>query len=294
MALSRSLTNLNTETKLANGISAVETNVVVVDPSSYPAAPFAIAIDEEVMEVTGVAQTTFTVTRGFGGTTAVAHGIGAPVRQVLIAEDFADIDTRLVAVEGGGGVDSFTLKRVGAGYLMAPWNGDTDNQGVTISFTDRAFFYAIVAPFDCTVDDLVMLTTGFGAGESFDAEIGIFNQHPTEGGPGTLVQKATGSFSGAASNVTLTLAPALALTGGTVYWVGFRIYNRVGDFLIHKIGTSTGETAGGYQIGDDGTTPVSKKVAFQDTTNLGLVDTSLADMDSDINYFYPVFLRVAS
>lgn len=93
----RNYSNIAVQTTLAAGISDVATSLTVTDATGYPAIPFAIVVDpgsvtsEEVMEVTAKAGTTFTVTRGFDGTTAKVHAAGATVIHAAIAGDFTDL-----------------------------------------------------------------------------------------------------------------------------------------------------------------------------------------------------------
>jgi hypothetical protein len=84
-------------TKLNGSINNTTTTVVVLDASTYPsgATPFVIAVDrgtasEEKMLCTRVAASnTLTATRGFDGTTGVAHNDAAVVEHVL---DAATVD----------------------------------------------------------------------------------------------------------------------------------------------------------------------------------------------------------
>lgn len=81
-------------TSLVSGITAAATSLVVSDATGYPAAPFALVIDpgsvtsEEIMLVTAKSGATFTVTRGYDGTTAKVHAAGALVIHAAIADDF--------------------------------------------------------------------------------------------------------------------------------------------------------------------------------------------------------------
>jgi hypothetical protein len=68
-------------TTLSGTITAGATSLSVASAAEFPSAdPFTILIDGEVMLVTaGQGTTTWTVTRGYGGTTAAAHTSGATV-----------------------------------------------------------------------------------------------------------------------------------------------------------------------------------------------------------------------
>lgn len=87
------------ETTLVASITNGNTSIQVASATGLPAlTPFTLALDyeaavEELVEVTAVAGTTLTVTRGIDGTSAAAHNAGARVRHVSSARDFADSRT---------------------------------------------------------------------------------------------------------------------------------------------------------------------------------------------------------
>lgn len=90
--------------------------ITVVSATPFPAAPFHIVVDQELMTVTAVAGTTFTVTRGVEGTTAAAHAAGATVTNTVTAADYAGF---------GGTPSPLTTK----GDL---WGYDTGNNRVPV------------------------------------------------------------------------------------------------------------------------------------------------------------------
>ena len=83
-------------TTLSNGVAPSGTSFIVGSTSGFPAqTPYTLLIDEgtvseEVVEVTNVAGTTLTVTRGIDATVAVAHDPGARVRHAMTARDLRD------------------------------------------------------------------------------------------------------------------------------------------------------------------------------------------------------------
>lgn len=87
------------ETTLVASITNGNTSIQIASATGLPAlTPFTLALDyeaatEELVEVTAVAGTTLTVTRGIDGTSAAAHNAGARVRHVSSARDFADSRT---------------------------------------------------------------------------------------------------------------------------------------------------------------------------------------------------------
>lgn len=98
------------DTALTVQINSSNTSVSVGSVTGYPTQfPFTIVIDpdtanEELVEVTAAAGTTFTVTRGFDNTTAVAHAVGAAVKHVLSASDLAEPQEHIAATENVHGI----------------------------------------------------------------------------------------------------------------------------------------------------------------------------------------------
>ena len=87
--------NVAVETTLSGGATSGATSIGVTATTGFPSPDFTLVIDpdtasEELVLVTGVGGTTLTVTRGYDGTTAVAHDAGAVVRHVHSAKDFKD------------------------------------------------------------------------------------------------------------------------------------------------------------------------------------------------------------
>lgn len=86
---SRQYSNTATATFLLVGITDVATSLIVNSASGYPVAPFTIRCDAEIILVGTKTGTTFSdLTRGYDGTTAVAHSLGAVIEHRAIADDF--------------------------------------------------------------------------------------------------------------------------------------------------------------------------------------------------------------
>lgn len=91
----RNFSNTAVETALSSTYASGITSIQVDSVTGFPSAPFTIVIDpdggnKEVCLVTAVAGTTLTVTRGYGGTTALTQSSGAVVRHMAVAADFED------------------------------------------------------------------------------------------------------------------------------------------------------------------------------------------------------------
>ena len=68
------------QTTLGAAIETTDgTSITVTSETSFPSAPFIISIDTECLLVTNVATTTWTVTRGYEGSTAATHTNGTAV-----------------------------------------------------------------------------------------------------------------------------------------------------------------------------------------------------------------------
>ncbi|QJX01314.1 tail fiber protein [Frigoriglobus tundricola] len=85
MATEQLVNNGVTQLTAAIDNQLTTTTLNVLSSGSFPSPPFRIRIDNELMMVTAVSGTTWTVTRAIEGTTAAAHSSGATVTQVLTA-----------------------------------------------------------------------------------------------------------------------------------------------------------------------------------------------------------------
>lgn len=102
--------NTAVQATLSGSISSGATSVTVDFTTGFPGSfPYVLALDygtsaEELVKVTNAAGTTLTVTRGFGGTSATSHSLGAVVRHVANAQDLTDFRTHEVANSGVHGL----------------------------------------------------------------------------------------------------------------------------------------------------------------------------------------------
>jgi hypothetical protein len=104
-------------TTLATSASNSDTTIEVTTLTGFPnLTPFTAILDtdtasEEVVDVTNVAGTTLTVTRGVDGTSAVSHSAGASFRHGVSGRDF---DEANAFVNGGGVTNSLISASKGA------------------------------------------------------------------------------------------------------------------------------------------------------------------------------------
>ena len=94
----------------ANINNSVTSMVLNTSPVGYPGTfPFVVAVDyetssEELVLVTAASGATFTITRGYNGSSAQSHNAGATIRHVIIAQDMTDFQDHAAANAGVHGV----------------------------------------------------------------------------------------------------------------------------------------------------------------------------------------------
>lgn len=77
------------QTTLSGAIGAGDATLTVADGTVFPAVPFHVCVDTELMTVTANLGGLLSVTRGIEGTAAAAHAAGALVTNTVTAGDFA-------------------------------------------------------------------------------------------------------------------------------------------------------------------------------------------------------------
>ena len=114
------------QTTLTGTYSPSSTVIAVAGTTGFPSStPYTLSLDygapnEELVEVTGVAGLSLTVTRAIDGTSATTHNAGAIVRHVSSARDFADSRAHENASQNVHGI------QVGSSVV-----GTTDTQTLT-------------------------------------------------------------------------------------------------------------------------------------------------------------------
>jgi hypothetical protein len=108
----------NASSTLNGAINSSVTSLVVTSATGFPTVGnFRLLIDSEIMLVTAVSGTTFTVTRGIEGTAAASHSNGATVTAILTAGSLAAWAASII-----GAVNEFRV---------------TTESGKAVSTTDR-------------------------------------------------------------------------------------------------------------------------------------------------------------
>ena len=75
------------------GISDIATSMIVAE-DNFPAAPFWLTIEDEIIEVTAKSGNTFTIARGRQGTIAAAHANETAVKLMVTAEQITELQTK--------------------------------------------------------------------------------------------------------------------------------------------------------------------------------------------------------
>ena len=146
MAAAFFYSNLAIQTSLSGSISNVGTSITVAATTGFPASfPYILALDfggaaEELVKIISAAGTTLTIDpagRGFGGTSAQSHSLGAVVRHVYNAVDATDFRTHEGAV---GAVHGLTGNIVGTSDTQTLSNKTLTSPIITGTVTGGASY----------------------------------------------------------------------------------------------------------------------------------------------------------
>lgn len=109
----RFYSSIASEATLASGINNSDTSITVDGANGYPAnTPFTVVLDpdssnEEIVDVTDVSGSVWTITRAVDSSLALPHGAGAKVRHMATGRDFQESQDHIEAASGvhglGGG-----------------------------------------------------------------------------------------------------------------------------------------------------------------------------------------------
>jgi microcystin-dependent protein len=115
----RHYSNTAVPTSLTDAVDQNVTTLEVPTTSGFPAVPFTICLDrgssdEEACLVTAKDSNSFTVTRGYDGTTKFAHDVGSPVEHTTIAIDAEDANAHIYDLNRDDHAQYLTEDRVRA------------------------------------------------------------------------------------------------------------------------------------------------------------------------------------
>jgi len=115
-------------TTLAAAVASGDLSIDVASATGFPTGPqFRVRVDSELLLVTALSGTTWTVERGWEGTTAAAHSTGADVTLVVTAEVMTEIFDGLMVIGNtvvGSNADGSILFTDASGNLAQEIAGD--------------------------------------------------------------------------------------------------------------------------------------------------------------------------
>lgn len=231
---------------LNGAINNSQTTLDVISAAAFPASgTFRIIVDNnEIMTVTGVSGTTFTVTRSSeavgGVTSAVAHSNGAQVAHILTAGSIA-------AIGSGGGGSGLTQSYSGYNTIGGSTEAVTNN---------KIYWKKITLSNDCLVTSIGAYVQQVNTNSTVEMNIGIATD--SGGVPTTLIAVNNGSsdpngfLTGAAGTVSwLEMPIGIWLTAGD-YWVCVQFFRNPATFdVYYDSGTDRTATAGGFYVAPD-------------------------------------------
>ena len=222
MAQTRYYRNGSPASTLSGNINAAVTTVPVTAVTTWPSTvPYTITVDKglstaEVMLVTFVSGLNLTVTRGYDGTTAVSHGIGAAVQPTVIALDFTEANAHANATTGvhgaaGSVVGTTATQTLSGKTLTSPvLTGPSITGGVTVTGTA-----ALAAT---TASSVTTSGTVQGATVTSTGNVGANTLTTTSNASigGTLGVTGAVSANAGVTTTTLTTSGAASLASGSV------------------------------------------------------------------------------
>lgn len=182
----RRYANLAAPQTLASDINDTASTLEVGSTSLFPEPPFLLGVDrgtpsEEVMLCTNKTSTTFTVTRGYDGTTAVAHQEGALVEHTVAAIDYREAGIPRITTaqrDGLAGADLWTGRVIyntdtsklqihigGAWINVGPRTGAIEAFGGTTAPQGTLLCHGQEVSRTTYADLFAVIGTAFGAGD---------------------------------------------------------------------------------------------------------------------------------
>lgn len=177
----------NAKSTLNGTITSGATTLIVASAATFPAAPFPLTINNEIVIVTAKSGTTFTVTRGAFGTSAASHSTGATVNLNVVWGYHSVLESEVIntaTLLGTNATQTHPISGsifIGASSSANKWavpTGDVamDNTGaftITNKLSTNTARTTIVGttaatmtnPRDVQVDGKIAYVTNFGANQ---------------------------------------------------------------------------------------------------------------------------------
>lgn len=176
----------NPSSTLSADLTAGATTLTVTSAAAFSASGnFRVIIDSELLEVTAVSGTTFTVSRGVEGTTAASHSSGTAITQILTRDGLLSLGSQIHYSDSYAAIPSSSL----VGRLFLPNNGINLYRDTGTAWSPWGPLY----PFTDPPADTGQTTTLSGNGGSITAGATSFIVASSTGFPATpfLVQIGT-------------------------------------------------------------------------------------------------------
>jgi hypothetical protein len=200
------LANFTAATTLAAAITTTNgTSLTVTSSATFPAAPFRVVIDTELMLVTVVSGTTWTVTRGVESTTAATHASGTAVYAVLTAAGIFEA-MPFTIVNGTITFTNTNINTNGTNALISTYKGaNSDGNNIIIGGGGQSSVGAVGETYKGAsntavgINALLNNTTGnFNAVNGRDAlRSNTAGNNNTASGSNALYSNTTGNFNAA-------------------------------------------------------------------------------------------------
>lgn len=217
--------NFGTST-LLNSIDGSQTTLVVVSAAFYPTTGnFRLLVDSELMLVTGVVGTTFTVTRGVEGTSAVSHSASAQATAVLTKSGF---DTILAEMQQAGAITALpAVEKAGRIYRGTDFPMDFRDTGAAWDPYHLGRKLTLPIPGDYA------WTHGGGTATDTTVANGPTFLKVTSTGSGDKMSLFTKNVPSAPYSVITTFTPLL--TPASISYCGMCLYDGTKIVLFHLV-----------------------------------------------------------
>jgi subtilisin-like proprotein convertase family protein len=130
---------------LTAAVAAADTSLSLAAVAGFPAAPFVVQVGNEQMLVTGITGNTFSVLRGYNGTTIDAHAANAAVTEFVLLNASTTLDGDL-----GAAAQTMVVTVPNTGFPAAPFTVQIGTEQLRVTGTDAFGNWTIIRGFNGT------------------------------------------------------------------------------------------------------------------------------------------------